>query len=125
CSRGWWWEGSWRSGRRGAGRHDPLPVARVELDLLVSPTYEVFVKDEAHVAASAALGRFSEETAAEIHAVGARVKAEIEAGDRWWDEQWREWTPPADLLRPPVLPDGWQDVAAEDVVDLLATPASG
>ena len=98
----------------------------LELDLLVTPTYEVHVKDEEHVAASAALGRFSDGTATAIHAVGARVKAEIEAGDRWWDEGWSAWVPPADLLHPPSLPDGWQDVPAERVTDLLgATPASG
>ena len=58
------------------------------------------MKDEEHVAASAALGRFTEDDAVAIHAVGARVKAEIEAGDRWWDERWREWTPPPEMLDP-------------------------
>jgi hypothetical protein len=90
----------------------------LELDLVVSPTYEVAVKDEDHVAASAARGRFSADDAVAIHAVGARVKAEIEAGDRWWDERWSQWTPPPELLVPPVLTDGWQDVPAERGTDL-------
>ena len=90
----------------------------LELDLLVSPAFDVFVKDEEHVAASAALGRFTDDDAVAIHAVGARVKAEIEAGDRWWDERWREWVPPPELLVPPELPDGWQDVPAERVASL-------
>jgi hypothetical protein len=90
----------------------------LELDLLVSPTYEVSVKDEAHVERSAALGRFSMEAAARIHEVGADVRALIEGGDRWWDERWSEWEPPPELLRPPPLPHGWADVPAATVTDL-------
>jgi hypothetical protein len=90
----------------------------LELDLLVSPTDEVIVKDEDHVAASAALGRFTEDDARLIHAAGARVRAEIEAGERWWDERWSRWTPPVELLVPPVLPDGWADVPADPTTDL-------
>jgi hypothetical protein len=99
----------------------------LELDLLVSPTYEVAVKDEEHVGASAALGRFTDDDAVAIHAVGARVQAEIEAGDRWWDERWREWTPPPEMLVPPALPDGWADEPTDPSPDLglLARPASG
>jgi hypothetical protein len=93
----------------------------LELDLLVSPTYEVAVKDEEHVAASASLGRFSQDDAVAIHAVGARVRAEIEAGARWWDERWSRWTPPPELLIPPVLADGWRDVPAERLSDLGLT----
>ncbi len=91
----------------------------LELDLLVTPSFDVIVKDEEHVAASAALGRFSESTATAIQAVGARVKAQIEAGDRWWDERWSRWEPPADFLHPPALPAGWEDVPAEHVTDPL------
>jgi predicted RNA-binding protein associated with RNAse of E/G family len=90
----------------------------LELDLLVTPTYEVVVKDEEHVGASAALGRYTEDDAVAIHAVGARVRAEIEAGDRWWDERWSRWVPSPELLVPPELPSGWQDVPAEAVTDL-------
>jgi len=92
----------------------------LELDLLVSPACEVFLKDEDHVDRSAALGRFSEDTAQAIHALGARLTAEIEAGDRWWDDRWAGWTPPEELLLPPLLADGWRDVPAEHVEDLLA-----
>lgn len=94
----------------------------LELDLLVSPTDQVVVKDEAHVAASAALGRFTDADATAIHALGARITADIEAGDRWWDDRWAQWEPPAELRRPPGLPAGWEDVPAVDVRHPLATP---
>lgn len=90
----------------------------LELDLLVSPQREVFVKDEAHVDASAALGRYSAATAEAIHATGARVRADIESGQLRWDERWAGWEPHADLRTPPELPSGWRDVPAASVVDL-------
>jgi hypothetical protein len=97
----------------------------LELDLLVSPTYEVTLKDEAHVDQSGALGRYSMGTAARIHEVGAEVRAAIEAGGGWWDERWSEWVPPPDLRQPPSLPEGWADVPAEVVTDLgLLEPPS-
>jgi hypothetical protein len=90
----------------------------LELDLLVTPDHQVFLKDEAHVDASAALGRFSADDAVAIHAVGARVTVEIEAGGAWWDARWSRWTPPPDLLVPPALRDDWADVPAAPTADL-------
>jgi len=90
----------------------------LELDLLVSPALEVFLKDEAQVDASAALGRFSGETSAAIHSLGATLKDRIESGDRWWDDAWRDWVPTPDLLVPPVLPTGWDTLPAADRRDL-------
>ena len=90
----------------------------LELDLLVTPDREVFLKDEEHVESSAELGRFSGETARAIHATGARLKAGIESGELRWDEEWATWEPPADLRRPPELPPGWEDVPAADRRDL-------
>ena len=103
-------------------RRTPIGIDSLdlELDLLVSPTFEVFVKDEAQVATSAALGRFSQDTADAVHALGAQLSAEVEGGGPWWDEHWSTWTPPAALLRPPKLPDGWLDVPAARIDDLLA-----
>jgi Protein of unknown function (DUF402) len=84
----------------------------LELDLLVTPQLEVVVKDEDHVDQSAALGRFSADDAAAIHALGAEVKRRIETAGAWWDESWSTWTPPPALLVPPPLPDDWDQVPA-------------
>jgi hypothetical protein len=94
----------------------------LELDLLVSPSLEVTVKDEDHVALSAALGRFTEEVAVRIHAVGAELRSMIEGGERWWDDRWAAWQPTPDLLQPAPLPARWLDVPVADVHDPLAAP---
>lgn len=127
----WCW---WRPDRQFMGwyvnlqaplRRTPIGVDSLdlELDLLVSPSFEVFLKDEAQVDVSAALGRFSAATATAIHDLGATVKAQIESGDRWWDDGWRDWTPPAELRIPPRLAPGWESEPAEDRrdLDLLGT----
>jgi hypothetical protein len=82
----------------------------LELDLLVSSELEVFVKDEEHVDQSAALGRFTSDDAATIHALGARLKARIEEEGACWDEAWSTWTPPPALLEVPTLVDGWDQI---------------
>lgn len=105
-------------------RRTPIGIDSLdlELDLLVSPALEVTLKDEDQVGRSAELGRFSDAEADAIHATGARIKAEIERGDIWWDGSWSEWTPTNDLRRTPALPDGWLDVPAERVDHVLAAP---
>lgn len=93
----------------------------LELDLLVSRTYDVFLKDEEHVDQSAALGRFSEDDAVAIHALGRRLKAQIESGGHWWDDRWGEWSPSPELLMPPSLPAGWADEPTDPGADLGLT----
>ncbi|MEO6318499.1 MAG: DUF402 domain-containing protein [Acidimicrobiales bacterium] len=101
--------------RRTAVGIDSLDL---ELDLLVSPALEVFLKDEAQVDASAILGRFSGETSAAIHRLGEELKGRIASGDRWWDDAWRDWAPTPDLLVAPTLEPGWESVPAADRRDL-------
>ncbi len=90
----------------------------LELDLLVSPAFEVSLKDEAQVEASAILGRFSGETSTAIHRLGAELKGRIESGDRWWDDAWCDWAPTPDLLVAPTLEPGWESVPAADRQDI-------
>ena len=94
----------------------------LELDLLVSPTYEVMLKDEEHVAESAALGRFSQQTGERIHALGGQLADEIRTGHPWWDPAWSAWAPTAALRIPPALDPSWLDVPVAPVDDLLAPP---
>lgn len=103
-------------------RRTPIGIDSLdlELDLLVSPTFEVFLKDEAQVDDSARLSRYSEATANEIHALGASLKQKLEQDGPWWDTAWSTWTPPAAFRQPPSLREGWEAVPAETVTDLLA-----
>jgi len=94
----------------------------LELDLLVTPELEVLVKDEEHVDRSAELGRFSTDDAAAIHAVGARLKAEIERDGPWWDLAWSTWTPPEALLEVPRLVEGWERVPGTVFAELAPGP---
>jgi hypothetical protein len=93
----------------------------LELDLLVSPTYEVTPKDEEHVFESASLGRFSRATGERIHALGEQLAGEIRTGPRWWDDAWSRWVPPVEMRRAPALDPGWLDAPAAPVEDLLGT----
>ena len=54
-------------------------------------------------------GRFTREQVAEILAEGDRIGATLDAGERWWDEAWSRWKPPAGWIAPP-LPEGWDVV---------------
>jgi hypothetical protein len=103
-------------------RRTPLGIDSLdlELDLLVTPQLAVTVKDEDHVDQSAALGRFSAEDAAAIHALGAQVKRRIEEEGAWWDRSWSTWRPPPELLVPPTLEYGWEQIPAAPVPSLLA-----
>jgi Protein of unknown function (DUF402) len=40
-------------------------------------------------------GRFTAEQAKAIRAEGARITAELDAGRRWWSDDWAQWQPPA------------------------------
>lgn len=92
----------------------------LELDVLAFSDGTVLLKDEDDVDESARLGRYSRDDAAAIHATGRRLVDELHAGERWWDDRWTTWTPPAQLLVPPTLPQGWEDVPTEAVEDVLA-----
>jgi len=53
-------------------------------------------------------GRFTEEQAAAIRALGQQVGAMLERGERWWDERWASFAPdPA--WRAPAFPDEWEE----------------
>ena len=105
-------------------RRTPIGIDSLdlELDLLVTPELEVVVKDEDHVDQSAALGRFSAEEAAAIHATGVQLKHRIEQDGAFWDQSWSEWSPPRELLEVPPLRDDWESVPGIQVSSLLAAP---
>ena len=71
------------------------------LDVTVEPDGTWSWKDEHHLAAAVARGRFTEQEARAIRAEGERVIAA-----RPWPTGWEEWQPDPGWTRPE-LPDGW------------------
>jgi hypothetical protein len=74
------------------------------LDIVVEPDGTWCWKDEDHLAAAVARGRFSEQEARAIRAEGERVIAA-----RPWPTGWEEWRPDPGWPHPE-LPDGWDIV---------------
>ena len=64
-------------------------------------------------------GRYSTANATAIHGVGRALNAELQAGERLWDDRWAAWMPPPELLIPPALRDGWEEVPAERIDGIL------
>jgi len=79
----------------------------LELDIWLPATGGHELKDEEMVEQRVREGRFAEEQAEAIHALGRELVAMLEHGDRWWDESWASFVPdPA--WRAPAFPDGWE-----------------
>ena len=65
-------------------------------------------KDEEWLPRWIELGRWTEAEVAAIRAEGDRIAAELDAGRRWWSEDWADWQPdPA--WHGGDLPAGWED----------------
>ena len=78
-----------------------------ELDIVIEPGGRWRFKDEELLDGWVGLGRWTEAEVAAIRAEGARIAAELEAGRRWWNEDWAHWQPdPA--WRGGDLPEGWE-----------------
>jgi Protein of unknown function (DUF402) len=77
-----------------------------ELDIVIQPNGTWRFKDEERVDPWIALGRWTEDEVAAIRAEGDRIAAELEAGRRWWSDDWAEWEPDPSW-RGGELPAGW------------------
>ena len=76
----------------------------LELDLVVGLDGSWHYKDEEKLPGWIDRGRWTESEVAAIRREGERVAGELDAGRRWWSEDWAEWRPdPA--WRAPTLPD--------------------
>lgn len=76
-------------------RRTPLGVDTqdLELDIVISPDGSWQFKDDELLEPWIERGRYSESEVAAIRAEGARIAADLEAGRRWWGDDWAEWTP--------------------------------
>lgn len=89
-------------------RRTPLgyDTSDLELDIWIPDGGEWRWKDREAVADRVAEGRFTQADADAVLADGDRVAAELDAGRRWWDEDWRDFEPDPGWAPPP-LPEGW------------------
>ena len=81
----------------------------LELDIWVPVDAAWAFKDADVMEERIADGRFTREQVAETLAEGDRIGRLLDAGERWWDEAWSRWEPPAGWIAPP-LPKGWDVV---------------
>ena len=79
----------------------------LELDLVIERDGSWTFKDDEKMESWIERGRWTRDEVAAIRAEGARVAAELDAGHRWWSDEWAAWTP--DPAWPaPQIPDGWE-----------------
>jgi Protein of unknown function (DUF402) len=76
--------------RRNAQGYDTQDL---ELDIWVPLGARWEWKDDELLDERVREGRFTAVQAAEIRAEGARIAADLDAGRRWWSDDWASWTP--------------------------------
>lgn len=82
----------------------------LELDIVIRPDGSWRWKDDERMESWVERGRWTAAEVAAIRAEGARVAAELEAGRRWWSDEWASWEP--DPAWPtPEISDGWERAA--------------
>jgi len=92
-------------------RRSPLgfDTQDLELDLVIEPDGSWSLKDDEQLESWIERGRWTEDEVLAIRAEGDRVAAELDAGRRWWSDDWASWKPdPSWPL--PELPEGWGQV---------------
>jgi hypothetical protein len=89
--RGWYVNLQEPFRRNGAG----YDTQDLELDIVVHLDGRWEWKDDELLDVRVAEGRFTPEQAAAARAEARRVTAQLDAGERWWDDDWADWRPPA------------------------------
>jgi hypothetical protein len=79
----------------------------LELDIWVRADGSWRFKDEELLEERVRDGRFTASEIEEIRADGARIGAELDAGRRWWSDDWTTWSPDPSW-QPAPLPAGWE-----------------
>lgn len=99
-------EEPWRRSPLGFDTQD------LELDIVIERGGSWSFKDDELLDQWRERGRWTREEVAEIRAEGARLGAELDAGRRWWREDWASWEPDPGWTVP-VLPEDWDTLRAE------------
>lgn len=77
-----------------------------QLDIWLEPGGSWRFKDDELLDGEVERGRWTPAEVAAIRAEGARIAADLDAGRRWWSDEWASWEPdPA--WEPAELPQGW------------------
>ena len=91
--------------RRTATGYDSQDL---ELDVWIPVDGDWRFKDEEMVDQRVREGRYTEEQATAIRALGRQIAAMLDRGERWWDERWASFEPDPSW-RAPAFPDGWEE----------------
>lgn len=78
----------------------------LELDIVIAPDGSWEFKDDENLEPWIERGRWTAAEVVEIRAEGARIASELEAGRRWWSDDWAAWEPDPDEIVPE-LPSDW------------------
>jgi predicted RNA-binding protein associated with RNAse of E/G family len=73
--------------------NDGYDTQDLELDIWVPLDAPWEWKDDELLDQRVREGRFTGAQAAEIRAEGRRIAADLDAGRRWWSDDWASWTP--------------------------------
>ena len=82
----------------------------LELDIVIRPDGSWRWKDDERMESWIERGRWTADEVAAIRAEGARVAAELDAGRRWWSDDWASWEPDPGWPEPEIH-DGWERAA--------------
>ena len=83
----------------------------LDLDVVVSPDGSWRLKDDDMLEPMVERGRHTAAEVAAIRGEGARITSELDAGRRWWSDEWAAWEPDPAWPLPPI-PEGWETVPA-------------
>ena len=78
----------------------------LELDIVVRRDGSWYYKDDQKLEPWIERGRWTAEEVAAIRREGTRVAGELDAGRRWWSDDWASWQPDPAWLAP-ALPADW------------------
>jgi predicted RNA-binding protein associated with RNAse of E/G family len=74
-------------------RREGYDTQDLELDIWIPAGGTWQLKDDELLSLRVQEGRFTQDQARAIREEGARITAELDAGRRWWDTRWAEWSP--------------------------------
>lgn len=100
----------WYVNLQAAFERTPIGIDTLdyELDIVVDPSGHPWTfKDMDRMDGLVERGRMTRTEADLVILEGHRIGGLLDAGERWWSDEWAAWNPPPEMLRPGSLPPGW------------------